>query len=140
MAKTKIEAAEAVVETEEKAVKKTAKKAASTAKKAAEKLAEAAADVVADAGEAVEKIEKNVEEAAAKKPAAKRNKKLQEDYFLEYNNFSVDIKTVTEKIQEAVKSHKDVKAETVRVYVKPQDGKAYYVINDEVLGNVDLFW
>lgn len=32
MAKTKIEAAEAVVETEEKAVKKTAKKAVSTAK------------------------------------------------------------------------------------------------------------
>ena len=119
----------AAVEEEVKAIRKTAKKASTTAKKAAEEVAAAVSETVV-----------NVEEmAAAKKPAARRTKKVQEEYFVEFNGSSVSMNTVQERIAEAVKAEKSIKAETVKVYVKPQDGKAYYVINEDVTGSVDLF-
>ena len=129
MASKKAEAAAAVVEEEVKTIKKTAKKASATAKKAVE-----------DVAAAVQETTVNVEElAAAKKPAARRTKKIQEEYFVEFDGISVSMNTVQERIAEVIKAEKNVKAENVKVYVKPQDGKAYYVINDDVTGSVDLF-
>ena len=77
---------------------------------------------------------------AAKKPAAKKTatKKKTNNVYVEFagNKFNV------EKIEKAVKADYTKKSgkktmTTVNIYVKPEDGKAYYVI-DRKKGDVAL--
>lgn len=75
-----------------------------------------------------------VEQAAPKKEAVP-------EIFLQYREYEVTMETVTER----VKSHYYAKGyakdsiEDMQIYVKPEDFTAYYVINDGVVGKVNLF-
>ncbi|MCM1267042.1 MAG: DUF6465 family protein [Bacteroidales bacterium] len=63
------------------------------------------------------------------------------EVILQYRNYEVNMDTVTER----VKAHyvaKGFKADSItnmQIYVKPEDFTAYYVINDGVVGKVNLF-
>ena len=82
---------------------------------------------------------------AAKKPAAKKApaKKAAPAKIVEPKKFviqnsadqGVSYETVVKKVNKAFKD----KIKTLDIYVKSEEGKAYYVVNGEVTGSVDLF-
>ena len=112
------------VQTETKATKKApAKKAAAketTTKKAATK------------------------ETAAKKPATKKAtvkaEKVVETY-VEFAGNQVLLSSVEDRVKAAyvAEGHRESSIKTLKVYVKPEENAAYYVINEDNVGRVDLF-
>ncbi len=115
------------VKTETKATKTTTKKA--PAKKAAAK--ETTKETVA-------------KETAAKKPAAKKAtvkaEKVVETY-VEFAGNQVLLSAVEARVKAAyvAEGHRESSIKTLKVYVKPEENAAYYVINDNNVGRVDLF-
>ena len=72
-----------------------------------------------------------------KQPAAKRAEKeiVQEVYF-EYNGSQILSNELLDRIKEEYKNegHRISSIKTLRVYINPDDRKAYYVINDKAEG------
>ncbi len=84
---------------------------------------------------AVEK--KTVKKAPAKTTAAKpRKKKVVPNFVIQS---SADQSTTYDAVIEKVKAAFDGEVTSVDIYVKAEEGKAYYVINGDVTGAVDLF-
>ena len=79
-------------------------------------------------------------EAPAKKtrkPRAPRKKKVVPNFVIQNNaEDSITYASVVEKVQAAV-TIQDVSS--LDIYVKAEEGKAYYVVNGEAAGAVDLF-
>lgn len=144
--------------------KSTEKEATTTAANAAEQemAAQGAADKPvetdskatgqkAKAGKAVKagKEDAKTGEKAAKKPAAKKTsaKKTEKpepktDIFIEYQGHKILHSEVVEKVKAAfVKSgHRAAFIKSMQIYIKPEEAKAYYVINDNKYnGDVDLY-
>ncbi|MBQ3660567.1 MAG: hypothetical protein II907_00795 [Firmicutes bacterium] len=74
----------------------------------------------------------------AKKETA--TQQCKETIFLQYNGKEVCIDQVREAIKDnydAVKKGSDP-AEEIKIYLKPEDTKAYYVVNEDFAGEVDL--
>ena len=106
-----------------------------TVKKAAKKVAAKAEDTAEKAVKTVKK--------AAKKTAAKTTKKadLKTEFFLQFSG-----KEYTEK--EILKTVKDVwtkdlknkvgDMKDVKIYLKPEESAAYYVVNGDTTGKIDL--
>ena len=88
-----------------------------TTKKPVEAKAEAVKEVVA------EEVK-----APAKKAAAKAPVKTQEVY-VQFGGKEVSVKDLTEKVKDMT---------DVKVYVKPEENTAYYVVNGEVSGSMEL--
>ena len=165
-AETKVTEAkkEAAAEVQEKLVvkaakaetKKTETKAAKAAKAAAAVVEEKKAEVKAETPVAEEKKaevkaeapvveEKKAEtKAAAKKPAAKKAAKTAEvttDVFVEFNGVQNACKEVVENVKKtyAAQGNTD-EIKTIKVYIKPQENAAYYVVNDTVEGKMDVYF
>lgn len=131
------------------AAKKTVKRKAATAKAAA-MTAAATAPVVApevkeEAKPAVEAVKKETakveapKEKTAKKPAAKKPAKKQEVY-IQFGGREVLEAEILDKVKKAWTElgNKVGDMLDVKVYIKPEEFKAYYVINGEVTGSVEL--
>ena len=87
-----------------------------------------------DAAAAPAAAEKKV---VKKTPAAKpRKKKVVPNFVIQS---SADQSTTYDAVIEKVKAAFDGEVTSVDIYVKPEEGKAYYVINGDVTGAVDLF-
>ena len=75
------------------------------------------------------------------KPKKEKEKKtVKKTIYLQYAGKEVSIDEVETSIQEnydAVKKGED-QPEDVKIYLKPEDRKAYYVINCDYAGEVDL--
>ena len=77
---------------------------------------------------------------AAKKAAATAAKKAskasaavmtEEEIYIEFGGKSVDVKALAEQAKKEFKSeHKRTSIKKLQVYIKPETGEAYYVIND----------
>ena len=67
--------------------------------------------------------------------------KMKQQMFLQFNELEVELSAVEANVKNDWKSkgHKLTEIESLDIYVKPQEGKAYYVVNKEVEGKVDLF-
>ncbi|MBQ2282859.1 MAG: hypothetical protein II250_01635 [Agathobacter sp.] len=123
-----------------KAVKATEVKAAEV-KEAEVKEVEVkeTAEVVADKAE-----EKAAKKAPAKRAAKTTAKKVKEeakiDIVLQYQTLEVSAAAVEEKVkaQFVAEGHRAGCIKTMSVYVKPEEYKAYYVINDKFEGFVWL--
>lgn len=81
--------------------------------------------------------------APAKKPAAKKAaaKKVdvKADLVFEYYGAQMTDKDITKAAIKAFnKDNKKVVLKKIKVYVKPEDGKVYYVGNDDIVGSFDL--
>ena len=67
--------------------------------------------------------------------------KMKQQMFLQFNEQEVELSTVEANVKkdwkEAGKKLSEI--ESLDIYVKPQEGKAYYVVNKEIEGKVDLF-
>ncbi len=107
-------------------VKEEAKKADDLAKKAADKAAEVkktAEKAVADASK------KTVEKAAA---AAKKAAAPEASVTIEYQGRQYAAKSILEQATAAyMDAHKGSLLKTIEIYVKPEEGVAYYVANGE---------
>lgn len=73
----------------------------------------------------------------ARKPRAPRKKKVVPNFVIQNNaEDSITYASVIDKVQAAV-TIQDVTS--LDIYVKAEEGKAYYVVNGEAAGAVDLF-
>ena len=131
-------------------------KEAKTVAEAAEKVVEEVkADAKPEAVKAV-KEEKTVEKKAdkdeakaAKKPAAKKatakkadKPELKPEVYIEYQGRQAAEASVVEKVKAAfvASGHRASSIKSLQLYIKPEEFKAYYVINDnKYSGEVDLF-
>ncbi|MCR5271853.1 MAG: DUF6465 family protein [Lachnospiraceae bacterium] len=120
-----------------KVVAKAETKVSETEKKAEEKAAtvkKAVAEKKATTTKAAKKVVKTAKKAVAKAEPA-------EQVFLQYEDGEATIADITNKVKEQFVSegHRASNIKSVRIYLKPEERAAYYVINDKNAGRVDLF-
>lgn len=130
----KAEAKEVVAKKAETVVKKaeeTVKKAEETAKKA-ETTVKAAAKTTA---------KKATKKVAAKKTAKAEKKELVPEVFVQFNGNEDVVANVIERAKEAFAAdrHRASSIKSLKVYLKPEEYAAYYVVNDTYAGKVNLF-
>lgn len=126
-------------------------------KDAAAEPAKVEAPVAVKAEAAAPKAEKAAPVKAEKAPAAKAAKKapakttrtaapkaakaapVTADVFVQYGVMEWKTADLTEKAKAAYTAEGNTAAITsVKLYIKPEDRKAYYVINDTATGSIDL--
>ena len=90
---------------------------------------------------AAEVKEVKVEAPAKKAPAKKAAAKAKTVITLEFGDYTAIMATVEEKVkaQYVAEGHKVSSIKSLNIYVKPFENSAYYVVNDDVTGRVDLF-
>ena len=156
-AKTVEEAKEAV-----KTVAKVVEAKAEEVKAEAEaKTAEKVEEPVAEAVETEEKVEEKAEDEKAvsakeeEKKTVKRGRRAAKEakavaakktaaepkVYVQFGADESDVDSIVEKIKAEYvdQGHRVSSIKDLRVYLKPEDGAAYYVINEKVAGRVDLF-
>ena len=113
-----------------------------------EVVAEAAAEeavveeVVAEAAvEEVVEEKKAPAKKAAKKAPAKKAAKRETVITLEFGDYKAVMSTIEEKVVAhfEAEGHKASEIKTLNIYLKPFDNSAYYVINENETGRVDMF-
>ena len=133
-------------ETEKTAPKKVTKKPVE--KKTAVKEPEAAKteEVKAETKAAVETKNEEAKSAPKKrgrKPGSKNKQKeqLTPEVYVQYHGEEAEQSAIIEKIKEQYVSegHRAGNIKSLKLYLKPEDRAAYFVINDRYAGKVDLF-
>ena len=63
------------------------------------------------------------------------------EIILQYREYEASIDAVTDRVKSHyyAKGHAHGSIESIQIYVKPEDFTAYYVINDGIVGKVNLF-
>ena len=145
-AEKKETAAAKAIETKKDTTKKLETKAAvlvDTPEVQAEEVKKAAKKVAAKAEDTAEKAVKTVKKAAAKKTAAKTTKKaeLKTEFFLQFSGKEYTEKEILKKVKDVWT--KDLKNKVgdmkdVKIYLKPEESAAYYVVNGDTTGKIDL--
>ena len=128
------------------AVKKAESKVGDVAETAAKK-AEAVEEKAKEAAKAttkavVEKAEPVVKKAAKAATKAKKEKQpAKTEIIVQYQQSAANLGELEDKVKKqfVAEGHRAGCIKTLNIYVKPEEGKAYYVINDKFFGSVDLF-
>lgn len=124
---------------------KAAEKTTAAEKEAVKEVAKEVVKETAAAEEAPAKAEEKP--AAVKKPAEKKSpakaakKEAEQEMILQFGGREIKEKDLYERIQQIWIEGYGKKAEelkSLKVYVKPEEFTAYYVINDDVTGSIDL--
>ena len=91
----------------------------------------------AEAAVSEKTVETPVKKTAARKPAVKKT----ESVILQYAGNETVLNDLTAKAKEAFVAacNKASEAKDIKVYVKPEEGKAYYVVNGDFGGEMNLF-
>ena len=92
----------------------------------------------------VEEKKAPAKKTTAKKTTTKRTtkkKEVQPEVYIQFsgNESIVDAITKKAKDQFIAEGHKEEDIKSLKIYLKPEDNAAYYVVNDENAGKVDLF-
>ena len=126
---------------EVKAEAKAAEKAEEKVEKAAEheKKAEAPAKEVKETKEA--KTAKKPGRKPAKEAKAAKKAAAEPKVYVQFGADESSVEAIVEKIKSdyVEQGHRVSSIKDLRVYLKPEDDAAYYVINEKVAGRVDLF-
>ena len=135
--KTAAKAVETKAEEVKTEVKAEAAKAAVAVKAEAEKIAPA--KEVKDDKKKTGRKPSTSTKAKAAKPAKKEVS--QPEIFIQYGSGESSVGAVVERIRNEYveQGHRLSSIKSLKVYLKPEDISAYYVINDKVAGRVDLF-
>lgn len=120
----------------EATVKKAAKETAAAAKKAtkataetAKKAAKATAETAKKAASTAKKAVKSAEKKATKKA----------DLILQFAGAEYDVTDVAKRAEEAFKATGSTTTiKSLKVYLKPEDRTAYYVVNETITGSFAL--
>lgn len=116
-------------------------KVAEVEAKATEKLANVK-ETVKETTEAVkEEVKKAPKKKATRKVAAKKESESETEVFVEYYGQQSSVEEITNKAKEVFVSegHRASTIKSLKLYLKPEDGFAYYVINEKFAGRVPLF-
>lgn len=138
---TKAEAAKVAdaVKTAEAKAKAGAKAAGEKVKKEAKAAETKAKKAVKAAGEKVKKEAKAAEAKARKAVKAAEAKVAKVNTFVQFAGMECSVSDVEAKAMDAFKAqHNGAAVKSMTVYVKPEDHAAYYVVNDEFTGKVEL--
>lgn len=119
---------------------------AEAAAKKAEVVEEKAKEVAKATTKAVvEKAEPVVKKAATKAKAVTKAKKEKQsaktEIIVQYQQNAANLGELEDKVKKqfVAEGHRAGCIKTLNIYVKPEEYKAYYVINDKFFGSVDLF-
>jgi hypothetical protein len=119
---------------------------AEAAAKKAEVVEEKAKEVAKATTKAVvEKAEPVVKKVATKAKAATKAKKEKQpaktEIIVQYQQNAANLGELEDKVKKqfVAEGHRAGCIKTLNIYVKPEEYKAYYVINDKFFGSVDLF-
>ena len=119
---------------------------AEAAAKKAEVVEEKAKEVAKATTKAVvEKAEPVVKKAATKAKASTKAKKEKQpaktEIIVQYQQNAANLGELEDKVKKQIvaEGHRAGCIKTLNFYVKPEEYKAYYVINDKFFGSVDLF-
>ena len=123
--------AEPVKKTRKPRAKKTEAEAAPKAAEAKKAETEAAPKKTAAKKPAVKKeAAPKAEKAPAKKTAAKKTDAKQANVYIQFAGQEVAAKDILEAAKKAfAEANEGVAIETIELYVKPEEGAAYYVVN-----------
>ena len=71
----------------------------------------------------------------------KEKNQVAPEVVLQYREYEANMDDVLARVKShyVAKGHKEESIEDLQVYVKPEDFTAYYVINDGIVGKVNLF-
>lgn len=128
---------------QEAAVKETAAKTEtkSTTKKTEEpkKVAVKAEETKKEAAKKETTAKKTAKKSPAKKTEIKKTEKVEEIY-LQFHGEEIFTKEILEKAKQAyiAEGHRESSIKSIRLYIKPEEGMAYYVINEKIAGGVAL--
>lgn len=90
---------------------------------------------------AKQQVVKNIATVSAAEPAAETEAEAEfdEELVIQFGELEVNADDISAKVLENFKQNgHEEKVSQVKIYVKPEDNKAYYVINEEITGDVDL--
>lgn len=87
---------------------------------------------------AATEMKSEVEVKAKQEPL---KKEVVPEIFLQYREYEVTMAAVTERVKAHyyAKGYSKDSIEDIQIYIKPEDFTAYYVINDGIVGKVNLF-
>lgn len=75
-----------------------------------------------------------------KKESVKQVKEIKEEVFIQFANQEVKMADILEKAKAGYTAEGNKEAiESIRVYVKPEENMAYYVVNDNYASGIRLF-
>lgn len=138
----------------EEAVVKTAEKAAVAAKDT--KPAEQPTAVVKEEKPAAKTVEEKkdikpeAKEASAKKgkpgrkpgkaPAKKKPVEKVEEVYVQFQELEITTKEIVDKAKQIyiAEGHRESSIKSLRLYIKPDEHMAYYVINEKMTGSIEL--
>lgn len=64
---------------------------------------------------------------------------LKEEMILQFGDNEISVTAISEKVKQSYKeSGCKEELKEIRIYVKPEDNRAYYVANGEIQGSVEL--
>ncbi len=134
-----VDAAKPYVEKIEPTIKKAKEKAKPAVKKAKEKVEPAVK-------KAKEKVEPAVKKAKQKadpviKEAAKQTSRLlaKTETYIQFGDIELNTNYISDKVRSDYEEREDSKTiKKLRIYIKPEERKAYYVVNDNSTGSIDL--
>lgn len=77
----------------------------------------------------------------AKEEVIMEKKEVKPEVTVQYRHYEADMDAIIQRVKEdiEVRGNRGVEIEKMQVYVKPEDFAAYYVINDGIVGKVNLF-
>lgn len=126
------------------AAKAAAPQATETVAKTVEKAVKAAEKTTKAVVEKAEEVKEAVKETAAKTPAKKtatRKTAVTETVYLQYLGKEINKDDLVKQVKEIWTKELKNKAgdlKSITLYLKPEENKAYYVINDDVTGSIAL--
>ena len=141
--KVETKAAEKTTAAEKEAVKEVAKEVVKETAAAEEAPAKAEEKPAAKAAKTTRTTAKKTttKKAAAPKKTEAAKKEAEQEMILQFGGREIKEKDLYERIQQIWIEGYGKKAEelkSLKVYVKPEEFTAYYVINDDVTGSIDL--
>lgn len=102
---------------------------------------QAAAEVNAAAGQAVAELNAADKKGTEAAGSAAPKRDAAPEVFLQYREYEASMQAVTDRVKAHyyAKGYKEGSIENMQIYMKPEDFTAYYVINDGIVGKVNLF-
>ena len=121
-------------------VKQAAKETGAVAKKAAKETADSVKKTAKETSTATKKVVKETTEAVKKTAKKEYTKLALKETYIQVGGNEYKETEILKKVEESflAAGHKITSMKSLQLYVKPEDGAAYYVVNGEITGRVDL--
>lgn len=120
-------------------VAEAAAKKAEVVEEKAKEVAKATTKAVVEKAEPV--VKKDATKAKAATKAKKEKQPAKTEIIVQYQQNAANLGELEDKVKKqfVAEGHRAGCIKTLNIYVKPEEYKAYYVINDKFFGSVDLF-